>query len=48
MIVAPDVMVKEDPQARKLFSELMTPMSKQGVTDEELPRLLAYLKSQGG
>lgn len=48
MIVAPDVMIKEDPQAKKLFAEMMTPMSKQNVSDEELPKLLAYMKAQGG
>jgi cytochrome c1 len=41
-------MTKEDPQAKKLLGELMVQMPKQGVTDEELPNLIAYIKSQGG
>lgn len=48
MITDPGVMVKQDPQAKKLFGELMVEMPKQGVAEQELPSLLAYLKSQGG
>lgn len=47
MIVAPERMVKEDPQARKLFAEMMTPMANQNVNqDTELPALMGYLKSE--
>ncbi len=48
MIAEPGVMVKQDPQAKKLLRELMVEMPKQGVTDAEMPKLLAYVKSQGG
>jgi mono/diheme cytochrome c family protein len=48
MITDPGVMVKQDPQAKQLFRELMVEMPKQGVSNEELPKLLAYLKSEGG
>ncbi len=48
MILAPDVMIKEDPVAKDLYRSIMTPMPKQGVTDEELPQLLAFIQSKGG
>lgn len=48
MVLHPDVMIKRDPVAKDLFKTHMTPMPKQGVTDEELPKLLAYVKSKGG
>lgn len=48
MIQHPDEMLKRDPVAKDLFKTHMTPMPKQGVTDEELPKLLAYMKSKGG
>ena len=46
MILRPDVMVKEDPVAKKLLGELFVPMPNQGVNPQtELPFILAYLKS---
>jgi mono/diheme cytochrome c family protein len=46
MILRPDVMVKEDAIAKKLFAEHLTPMPNQNVDpSKELPPLLAYLKS---
>lgn len=46
MILRPDVMIKEDPVARKLLAEHMTPMPNQGVDPKsDLPYLMAYLKS---
>lgn len=46
MILRPDVMIKEDDAAKKLFVEHLTPMPNQGVNPEtELPFILAYLKS---
>ncbi len=46
MILHPEVMVKEDPEAKKLFAALMTPMANQNVAPEtELPALLAMLKT---
>jgi hypothetical protein len=41
-------MIKRDPVAKDLFKTHMTAMPKQGITDEELPKLLAYVKSKGG
>lgn len=48
MITDPDVMIKTDPVAKDLYRTLMTPMSKQGVSAEEMPKLLAYIKHEGG
>lgn len=45
MILHPDLMLKEDPVARKLLAEHFTPMPNQNVDPkEELPFLLSYLK----
>jgi mono/diheme cytochrome c family protein len=45
MILHPDIMLKEDPVARKLLAEHFTPMPNQNVDPkEELPFLLSYLK----
>jgi mono/diheme cytochrome c family protein len=47
MILAPDVMTKEDDVARQLLATHMVQMPNQGVDpSKELPLLLAYLKSQ--
>lgn len=46
MILRPDVMIKEDELAKKLFVEHLTPMPNQNVDPaSELPPLMAYLKS---
>lgn len=46
MILYPDVMVKEDEVAKKLFVEHLVPMPNQQVDPvKDLPLLLAYLKS---
>ena len=47
-ISEPSIMVKQDPQAKALFATYMVEMTKQGVSDEEMPKLLAYIKAQGG
>ena len=45
MILRPDVMIKEDEVAKKLFVEHLTPMPNQNVDPQnELPLLLAWLK----
>ena len=45
MILHPDVMLKEDPVAKKLLAEHFTPMPNQNVDPQaELPYLLSYLK----
>lgn len=46
MIQAPEKMIKEDPQAKKLYAELMTPMANQQVTDEELVKLISFLDTK--
>ncbi len=48
MILHPSEMVRRDPVAKDLFKTYLTEMTYQGVTEEELPNLLAYIKSQGG
>ncbi|MDP2313698.1 MAG: cytochrome c [Pseudomonadota bacterium] len=48
MILHPSEMVRQDPVAKDLFKTHMTEMTNQGVTEEELPKLLAYIQSQGG
>jgi mono/diheme cytochrome c family protein len=46
MILRPDVMIKEDEVAKKLFAQHLTPMPNQNVDPtRDLPPLLAYLKS---
>lgn len=46
MILKPEVMIKEDDTAKKLFAAMMTPMANQNVNpDTELPALLAMLKT---
>lgn len=47
-IAEPEKMTREDPQSKKLLGEFMVQMPKQGVTAEELPKLMAYIKSKGG
>lgn len=47
MILKPEVMVKDDPEAKKLFATYMTPMANQNVDPKaELPHLIAFLKSK--
>jgi nitrous-oxide reductase len=46
MIVNPEAMVKEDPDAKKLFETLLVPMANQKVSeDKELPALLRFLET---
>lgn len=47
MIADPDAMTKQDPVARDLFRTHMVQMPKQGVTDAEMPKLLAFIVSKG-
>lgn len=46
MISKPEVMIKEDPVAKQLFAETMTPMANQGVPDADLAPLIAWIASQ--
>jgi mono/diheme cytochrome c family protein len=48
MITKPEVMVKEDPQARALFAQLMTPMANQGILEADLLPLVAYIVNKKG
>jgi hypothetical protein len=48
MISEPETMTKQDPVAKDLFRTYMVQMTKQGVSADEMPKLLAYIKSSGG
>ena len=41
---SPDTMVFTDPIAKEMLAEYMVPMPNQGLTDEEVVDILAYLK----
>ncbi len=46
MILNPDVMVKEDPDAKALLIEYnMAPMANQGITEEEARAMLEYFRT---
>jgi len=46
MILRPDVMIVEDAEAKKMFTQFLTPMPNQNVDPAtELPLIMAYLKS---
>lgn len=46
MILQPEVMVREDPEAKKMLGQYFLPMPNQGVdAAKELPFILAYLNS---
>lgn len=44
MILNPEVMVKEDPQAKALFAEYLAPMANQNLTEEEARAVLEYFR----
>ncbi|MFP4596788.1 MAG: c-type cytochrome [Persicimonas sp.] len=46
MIMHPDEMLEEDPEAKKLLEEYGSPMTDVGVTAEEAKALIAYLGSE--
>lgn len=46
MIRHPEQMTKRDPQGKKLFAETMVQMTNQGVTDEQMVPLIAYIHSK--
>ncbi len=50
MILNPDSMIKNDPDAKKLFEEYLTPMSNQQVTNEQAAAIYEFLRreSTGG
>ncbi len=47
MMTNPDSMVKQDPVARQLLAEYMTPMLNMGVTMEDAKALYEYLRRDG-
>ena len=46
MVIDPDSMLREDPAARELFAEYMTPMLSLGVTVDEAGALFEYLRRE--
>ena len=44
MILNPEVMVKEDPIAKKLFEEFLSPMANQNLTEEEARAVVEYFR----
>ena len=48
MVLYPSEMTATDPVAKQLLRDHMVQMPDQGVTDDEIKLLLAYIKSQGG
>ena len=44
MILNPEVMVKEDPAAKKLFEEYLSPMANQNLTEEEARAVVEYFR----
>jgi mono/diheme cytochrome c family protein len=45
MMLNPDEMIKQDPQAKALFAEYLTPMAFQNVTEEDAKAILMYFRS---
>ena len=46
MVIDPDSMLREDPAARELFAEYMTPMMNIGVIADEAAALYEYLRRE--
>lgn len=46
MVINPDSMLREDPAARELFAEYMTPMMNLGVNADEAASLYEYLRRE--
>lgn len=44
MITNPELMMKSDPVAKKLYEEMLTPMANQNIGDEEARNILEYLR----
>ncbi len=45
MILNPEQMIKEDPIAKQLFAEYMTPMPQQNLTEEQARAILEYFRA---
>ncbi len=46
MVINPDSMLREDPAARELFAEYMTPMMNVGLSADEAASLYEYLRRE--
>ncbi len=46
IVINPDSMLREDPAARELFAEYMTPMLSLGATHDEAGALFEYLRRE--
>jgi len=44
MTTNPELMMKSDPVAKKLFEEMLTPMANQNISEEDAKNLLHYLR----
>lgn len=44
MILNPEVMVKEDPVAKQLFAEYLSPMANQNLTEEQARAVVEYIR----
>ncbi|MBK7213201.1 MAG: c-type cytochrome [Bacteroidales bacterium] len=44
MITNPELMMKSDPVAKKLYEEMLTPMANQNIGDEDARNILEYLR----
>ena len=44
MILNPEVMVKEDPVAKELFAEYLSPMANQNLTQEQARAVVEYIR----
>ena len=46
MMLAPEKMIEQDKEAKKLFEEYQTPMTNLGLTEEEAISVLEYLRQE--
>jgi cytochrome c551/c552 len=44
MTTNPELMMKSDPVAKKLFEEMLTPMANQNISEEDAKNILDYLR----
>jgi mono/diheme cytochrome c family protein len=45
MILDPDQMIRQDPQAKQLFSVFNVPMQRMGLSQDDARRILEYLRT---
>jgi mono/diheme cytochrome c family protein len=46
MILNPELMIAEDPDAKALFTEFLTPMANQNISEEDAKAILTYFRSR--